>query len=108
MHTNFLPKTKYGILSTMLISVCILYLMLIAFLDAYYINLDFLVKWFYIFLSILIGVGWLSSLIGTMLGLYTILFKRELTLIHLMCMFIGISFTIVGIKELFFNFNTYF
>ncbi|PKK99128.1 MAG: hypothetical protein CVV57_02895 [Tenericutes bacterium HGW-Tenericutes-2] len=108
MHTNFLPKTKYGILSTMLIGVCILYLMLIAFLDEYYINLDFLVKWFYISLSILIGVGWLSSFIGTMLGLYTILFKREFTLIHFMCMFIGISFTIVGIKELFFNFNTYF
>lgn len=108
MNTNFLPKTKYGILSTMLISVCILYLTLIAFLDEYYINLDIIVKWFYISLSILIGVGWLSSFVGTLLGLYTILFKKEFTLIHLICMFIGISFTIIGIKELFFNFNMYF
>ena len=108
MNSNFLPKTKYSILSTMLIGVCILYLMLIAFLDEIYVNLDFLVRWFYISLSILIGVGWISSFIGTIIGLYTIIWKREFTLIHLMCMFIGITFTITGIKEIFFNFDTYF
>jgi len=108
MHTNFLPKTKYGILSSMLIGVCILYLSFIAILDEYYLNLDIIVKWFYILLSIWIGVGWISSFIGTILGLYAILFKKDFTLIHIMCMFIGISYTILGIKELIFNFNIYF
>ncbi len=108
MNTNFLPKTKYGIVSTMLIGVCILFLMLIAFLDEVYVDLDFLVRWFYISLSILIGIGWISSFVGTLIGLYTIIWKKEITLVHLMCMFIGISFTITGIKELVFNFNAYF
>ncbi len=108
MNTNFLPKTKYGILSTMLIGVCMLYLMLLVILDELYVNLDFLVRWFYISLSIMIGIGWISSFVGTMLGLYTIIWKKDITLVHLMCMFIGVSFTITGIKELFFNFEMYF
>ena len=98
MKLNILPKNKLGRLACYLILMSIILLFLFYVLDEYIINIPSGFLWI-----LLNGVSILSfivALLGTMIGIYSVYRHKEISVMLMLLLLMGFTFSLFGIFDL--------
>lgn len=98
MKLSILPKNKLGRLACYLILMSIILLFLFYVLDEYIINIPSGFLWI-----LLNGVSILSfivALLGTMIGIYSVYRHKEISVMVMLLLLMGFTFSLFGIFDL--------
>lgn len=98
MKLSILPKNKLGRLACYLILMSIILLFLFYVLDEYIINIPSGFLWI-----LLNGVSILSfivALLGTMIGIYSVYRHKEISVMLMLLLLMGFTFSLFGIFDL--------
>lgn len=100
MKLILLPKVHRARQACYLILISLLFLMVFYVIDEYLMH-GTATGFLLVILNIIVVFAWLSALMGTVLGIFSIYKTKEISFLLLALLFMGFTFSIFGLLDLF-------